>query len=73
MLLDFSNFAQNSKEIREYINVEFPKIAKAVAMISENPLGRMIANIFFSVKKQPYPTKMFDDELEAKEWLKQYL
>ncbi len=73
ILLDFTNFTETTKEIREYINNEFPKIAKAVAMISKNPLGRMMANIFFSIRKQPYPSKLFENEKEATEWLKQYL
>jgi hypothetical protein len=42
-------------------------------MISNSQLGKMLANMFFNMKKQPYPTKMFTDETEAKEWLKQYL
>ena len=73
LLLDFSNFTSTTKEMREYINKEFSSIAKSVAMISNTPLGRMMANLFFSLKKQPYPTKMFENEEEAKEWLLKYL
>jgi SpoIIAA-like len=73
ILVDFSNVSKSNREIREYVNKEFPKMVKAVAMISKTPLGRMMANLFFSLKKQPYPTKMFEEEKEALEWLKQYL
>ena len=65
--------SQSPKEIRDYVNAQFPNIALAVALISKTPLGRMNANLFFKLKKNPYPTRMFDNEDEAKEWLKQYL
>ncbi len=73
ILVDFSNVSTSNKEIREYVNNEFPKITKSLAMISKTPLGRMMANLFFNLKKQPYPTKMFEDELRAKGWLKKFL
>lgn len=69
MLIDFSNVSKADRETRDFVNREFPKIAKAVALLSQNPLGRMMANLFFNLKKQPYPTKMFDKEEEAKQWL----
>jgi hypothetical protein len=73
LLLDVTNSAEASKEVRDYAAVEFPKFVKALAMISESALGKMLANLFFSIKTQPYPTKMFGNEAEAKEWLKNYL
>ncbi|MEI6487877.1 MAG: STAS/SEC14 domain-containing protein [Bacteroidota bacterium] len=69
MLIDFSNVSQANRETRDFVNSEFPKIAKAAALLSQNPLGRMMANLFFNLKKQPYPTKMFDKEEDAKRWL----
>ena len=73
ILHDFSNVSYSSKEIRDYVTNEFPKIAVAIAMVSKTPLGRMMANLFFNLKQNPYATKMFDNEEEAKEWLKKYL
>lgn len=61
------------RETREYVLKESQNLFKAVAVISNSVLGRMIANILFRMKSQPYPTKMFSDENEAKDWLKQYL
>ena len=72
VLHDFSNVSESTKEIRDYINKEFQKIALAVAMIAETPLGRMMANLNFNLKNHPYPAKMFDNAKEAKEWLKIY-
>jgi hypothetical protein len=73
LLSDNTNSAPINKELRDYYGVVIPKVAKAVAVISRSAVGKMVANLFFSIKKQPYPVKIFNVETEAKEWLKQYL
>jgi hypothetical protein len=73
LLSDSTDSAPANKEMRDYAAEILPKIALAVAIISRSAVGKMAANLFFSIKKQPYPVKMFNDETEAKEWLKQYL
>ncbi len=73
LLLDVTNSSEASKEVRDYAAVEFPKFVKAMALISKSALGKMLGNLFFSVKSQPYPSKIFNTEKEAKEWLQQYL
>jgi hypothetical protein len=73
MMIDVTNTAESTKEVRDFAAKEFPKFIKAIAMISSSALGKMLANLFFTVKSQPYPVKMFNDTNEAKEWLKQYL
>ncbi len=73
LLSDSTDSAPINKELRDYLGKVIPEIALAVAVISRSAVGKMAANLFFSIKKQPYPVKMFTDEMEAKEWLKQYL
>lgn len=73
MLSDSTDSPPPNKEIRDYAAEVMPEIAKAVAIISRSAVGKMAANLFFSIKRQPYPVKMFTEEVEAKEWLKQYL
>jgi stage II sporulation SpoAA-like protein len=73
MLLDVTNSSESTREVRDYAAEEFPKLVKAIAMVSESALGKMLANLFFRIKTQPYPTKMFNNEQEAKDWLMQYL
>jgi folylpolyglutamate synthase/dihydropteroate synthase len=73
MLLDVTHTVESSREIRDYVAEEFPKYVKAIAMISDSALGKMLANLFFTLKTQPYTTKMFSNEQDAKDWLKQYL
>jgi len=72
-LTEVTHVQPPDRETREYVLKESPNLFKAVAVISNSVLGRMIANILFRMKNQPYPTKMFSNENEAKEWLKQYL
>lgn len=73
LLSDSTDSPPLNKEMRDYVAQVIPEIVKAVAVISRSAVGKMAANLFFSIKKQPYPVKMFNEEAEAKEWLKQYL
>jgi hypothetical protein len=73
MLIDITNASPTNKEARDYAATELPKVVKAIAMISNSALGRMLANLFFGLKPPPYPAKMFSNETKAKEWLKTYL
>ena len=73
LLIDVTYSQETTREIRDYAATEFPKFVKAIALLSKSALGKMLANLFFTIKTQPYPTKMFTEEKEAKEWLMQYL
>ena len=61
------------KEDRDWIAKELDSIVMAMAIISASPLSRMVANLFFGFKPPAYPVKFFSNEIEAKEWIKQYL
>ncbi len=73
LLSDSTNSPPVGKEMRDYAAEVIPEVAKAIAIISHSALGKMSANLFFALKKQPYPVRFFDNKEEAKEWLKQYL
>jgi hypothetical protein len=61
------------KEDRDFIAGEISSITKALALIVTSPVSRMLANLFFSFKPPAYPVKMFSDEHEATEWIRQYV
>jgi hypothetical protein len=61
------------KEQRDFIAKEINSITKAMALVTSSPLSRMVANIFFSFKPPTYPYKLFSNEEDAREWIKQYL
>lgn len=73
ILTDITHAQPNDKPTREFIAVEFPKIVKAMAMVSASPVGRVVGSLFLALKPGPYPAKIFNNEQHAKEWLKQYL
>lgn len=73
LLIDVTHTAESSREVRAFVAQEFPKMIKAIAMVSDSALGKMLANLFFNLKSQPYPARMFNDEGEARAWLSQYL
>jgi hypothetical protein len=72
MLLDITHATESSREVREFAARELPKITEAMALVSDSALGKMIANLFFQLKPQPYPTKMFNNVNEALTWLRKY-
>lgn len=73
MLIDVTNSAETTREVRDFAAEELPKITAAIAMVSGSALGKMFANLFFSIKSQPYPVKMFSKVEDAKKWLTQFL
>lgn len=73
MLMDLTNFQMPGKESRDYGAIELPTMVTAIAFLSNSILGAWVANAFFIIRPQTYPTKMFTNEQEAREWLKQYL
>jgi hypothetical protein len=61
------------KDQRDFIAHEIESIVKAMAIVTSSPVSRMIANLFFSFKPPTYPVKMFTNERDATEWIRQYL
>jgi len=72
MIIDASNSEPTTKEVRQYAAEELTKMIKAAAIIADSAFGKMLVNLFFNLKPPSYPTKMFSNEIEAKEWLMQY-
>ena len=71
-VIDVTNTRENKREVRELASNAFPEMFTAIAMVSASALGRMLANLFFNLKSQPYPVKMFESEVQARAWLKNY-
>lgn len=73
MLIDVTNASESSRETRDYAARELPNYVKALALLSGSAIGKMLAKLFITIKIQPYPTKVFANEKDAKTWLKNYL
>jgi len=61
-----------SKSERDTIAELINDVTKAMAIVTTSPVSRMIANLFFGLKPPPYPAKMFSNEKEAVDWIRQY-
>lgn len=44
-------------------------LIKALAIIADSPLSKMMGNLFLSIYKPKYPTKLFTNKAIAKKWL----
>ena len=71
-LVDVTNASHGNREQRELVTKEILKIANAIAFISNSVFGRMIGNLFISLTSLPCPAKFFENEEEARMWLRQY-
>lgn len=76
LIADASKVSPYDKETRNYLAKELNNLYKAMAIISTSSIGRMVANTFILshlLNPLPVPMKMFKNEKEAKEWLREYL
>lgn len=62
-----------SKAHRDEIAAEMAGFLKAMALITSSPVTRMIVNLFFGFKPPPYHVKMFSNEKDATNWIKQFI
>lgn len=69
LVADVSDLKPLSKEVQKYFGDELPNIAVANAIVSKNPLGRMIANLFFLLNASDFPMKSFSNVEDAKKWI----
>ena len=61
------------KSERDFIANELNSVVKAMAIVTDSALSKMVVNLFFSFKPPPYPVKLFMNEHDAREWIRQYL
>lgn len=47
-------------------------VTSALAIITKIKITEILANIFMKFQKNPYPTKLFSNEKDAKIWLESY-
>ena len=73
LLIEIKNVKNSTLEARKFLASEKGcEGVKAAAILVNSSLGRMIGNFFIFFNKQLLPTKLFIDEKEAIEWLKNY-
>jgi hypothetical protein len=72
LLVDMRDVGQQARPAR----LEFARrydVVSAVALVVGSPLSRMMGNLFMSMNKPLTPTRLFDKEAPAVEWLLRFI
>jgi hypothetical protein len=74
LLVDARDIKSMAKEARRHFstNGRATKI-NAMGIMVSSPLSRIVGNFFMGLNKPQIPARLFDDELEAIDWLKKYV
>ena len=59
----------NREARKYYVSPESAEYKTAMAMLVSSPIQRMLGNIFLKLNRPPYPTRIFNQEPEAIQWL----
>lgn len=73
VLGDITDISFPTTEARDFAGEVTPKFVKALAFVTNSDQSRMIADVFFTLKKPTYQVKLFRNEQNAREWLKKFL
>jgi hypothetical protein len=74
VLVDSRGVRHQSREARAYFaGPEAAKRVSAVAVVVGSPVSRMIGSFFLRTSDHRIPTRLFDDEAPAREWLREFL
>ena len=70
-IVDISNVKSVEQKARRYYSgVEAGRAYKAVALVVNSPISKMLGNFFLGLNKPPMPTKLFNSKEEGIAWLK---
>ena len=74
LLIDSRNIKSITKEARDHFSIHGRETnITSFAVIIYSPLSRIIGNFFMGLNKPSIPAKLFNNEKDAIEWLKEYL
>lgn len=70
---DIRGLKSADKEARNYLAKEGSSYARAVAVVVDSPMSKIIGNIYLGLNKPITPSRLFTDEKDAVEYLKQFI
>ena len=73
LLADNTLTYEQDDDTRKLMADEIPKIFKAMAVVSRTVFGKAVSDTFLYYHGTPVPIRTFNDENEAREWLKQFV
>jgi len=68
-LINISEISEIKPEARDYFKKEFPGIFKAIAYVTKTEISKLIGTVLSLVFDPVVPTKVFNTEAEATDWL----
>jgi hypothetical protein len=68
-----ANMPVSKEAIDYYTSEEVAKYCRGLAFIVNSTFSKLIANFFLGLNKPPFPVKMFTNEADAIQWLRQFL
>jgi hypothetical protein len=69
---DAHGIKDSDKPARDYLAKEGSSLVKAVAVLIDSPVTRVMANFYLAISRPIVPTKMFTDKNQALEFLKAF-
>jgi hypothetical protein len=74
IMIDARGIKSMSREAREHFSTHGrDSKTNSFGIIIKSPLSRVIGNFFLGLNKPAVPTRLFDNENDALEWLKKHL
>jgi hypothetical protein len=73
LLIYLSRSPVPDRATRAFSTQQLPVVYRAMAMVSEPGLSRLIMNMLFRFQQPPIPMKSFTDDTAARVWLRQFL
>jgi hypothetical protein len=72
VLNDVTHITPGRHHLYDTISGGLPIFVIRLALISNSPLGLMVAKLFSFIKRHPYPVREFKSDVAAHAWLKEY-
>lgn len=72
-LVDITNMKSITKEAREYFGKVENSHLKAVGLVTNSPISKVFGNFFLRFNKPEIPVRLFSSEIQAHDWLKEFL
>ena len=72
-IIDLREVKSVSKEAREYLGEEGSQYIKAGALLTSSFFTKTLGNFFLALNTPTIPSKLFQNESDAVEWLKSYM
>lgn len=74
LISNYSAVKNTTREARQYFTSPHASHnLKAVVLLINSPVGRIMGNFFTSLNKPPYAFKIFNEMNKAEEWIEKYV